>query len=70
MGNAGRHLPDHCQFTGLNQLILGAAQRGFSLFALVNFGGQAGIAGLQIGGAFGNFSFELIVGLLQGFACS
>jgi len=69
MGNAGGHLPDGGQFACLHQFILGTAQRVFSLAPFANLALEPFVAGAQVGSAFGDLAFQLVVGLLQGFAC-
>ncbi|SVJ72947.1 Uncharacterised protein [Klebsiella pneumoniae] len=65
VGDAGGHLPDHRQLASLDQFVLGLAQGVLGLLALVDLGGQACVAGLQVGGTFGDLHFQLAVGPLQ-----
>ncbi|RMR93857.1 hypothetical protein ALP75_200063 [Pseudomonas syringae pv. actinidiae] len=68
MSNAGRHLPDGGQFTGLYQLVLSGAQGFFRLPSLANLRLEPFVAGAQVFGALGNLAFQLIVGGLQRFS--
>ena len=68
VGDAGGHLPDGREFTGLNQLVLGLTQRLLGLTPLANLPLKAFVAGAQVGGAFGNPTFEFVVGRFQRFA--
>ncbi|VVN48353.1 hypothetical protein PS647_06086 [Pseudomonas fluorescens] len=67
MGDAGGHLADSREFSGLYQFILGAAQSLFGEPAFADLALEPFVAGAQVGGAFGNPTLQLIVGFLQGF---
>ena len=64
MGNAGGHLPDGRQFSGLDQFVLGTAQGFFGLAPLANLAFEAFVTGAQVGCALSDFAFQLAIGLL------
>ena len=65
MGDAGRKLTDDRQLAGLDQLVLGAAQRTFGANAIGDFVMQLGVGGGEVGGAFTDLALEFVVRLLQ-----